>query len=165
MTWQRALRVAVLTVALAVTGVGVGMANPYYFNETTIIARDGSTTVASATAKMSHGYSSWSGKNFHTSVTTVRDRSSGDGRAAYGKVTGQRLDQLKRQRPGGGWWYNTWIGVGAQQTSRTTSSLSTAVSVSWTPRAHKGLRTIANVCVDIRLRPDNCAGAIRTTYY
>lgn len=163
MKWQRVLNVAVATVAMAVAGVGAGVANTYSFAETSITARDGSATVASATARMSHGYSSLSGKNFHTSVMTVRDRSSGDGRAVYGKVNGQRYDQLVQRRPGGSWKYYTWVGVAEQQTSRTTSSLSTAVSVSWTPRKHYGFRTITNVCVDIRLRPDNCAGATRTT--
>ncbi|WP_413451670.1 hypothetical protein AA0Y32_14935 [Georgenia phoenicis] len=96
---------------------------------------------------------------------TVRDRSSSDGRAVYGKVTGQRYDQLVQRRPGGSYKYYAWVGVGQQQTDRTTSSLSTGVAVSWTPRKHYGLRTHTNVCVDIRLRPDNCAGTYRSTVY
>lgn len=161
MKWQRLWSVAVATVAMTVTGVAAGMANNYSFSEASIVVKAGSTTVASGTAKINHGYSQVSGRNHNTAVMTIRDRSSADGRAVYGKVTGQyrayvRVAGINRL---------TWIGAGQQQSARTRGQLSTAMSVAWSPRTHYGLRTIANVCVDIRLRPDNCSGFSRTTNF
>ncbi|MCM3661184.1 hypothetical protein M3148_09305 [Georgenia satyanarayanai] len=153
------------TVAIAATGFGAGMANAYSFKEAAVTAKDGSATVASATTKMEHGYSSLSGNIFHKGVMTIRDRSAGDGRAVYGKLTGQKWDYVVQRRPGGSIKYLAWIGTGQKETSRTSSTLSTVPTVSWDYRTHYGLKTFTNVCVDIRLQPDNCAGISATTLY